>query len=43
MQGMLYVLNLLYFEGCVTMVHEPTQIPAPPLPPSPTAAGDVGG
>ena len=21
MQGMLYVLNLLYFEGCVTMVH----------------------
>ena len=29
MQGMPYVLNLLYFEGCVTKEHGPARPPAP--------------
>ena len=31
---MLYVLNLLYFEGYVTMVHTPKEIIACPLYPT---------
>ena len=39
-QGMPYVLNLLYFEGCVTMVRMPLRRPSGP--PCPGGRGVAG-